>query len=113
MDNTMTTIKRHYFWYTLACAALGACASGGVPQRWDTTGDDAGWPERVIGIELCNDAFSDQRCKAWYRAGTDPVAGPMYFLLAQGGDACSVSAPLFTMAIMGDNFTCRWRHPRL
>lgn len=89
-----------------------ACASTGAAPRWDTTGETGGYAQRVVGTEVCLDAFSDARCKVWYRAGTDPIAGAMWFLVAQSGDACAVDSAMFAMAVIGDQFTCRWRRPR-
>ena len=95
----------------LALLLLCACATGGV-QSWDSTGEVGGWAQKVVGTEFCADAFSDARCRAWYRPGTDPVAGPMWFLLGPTGDACPVTPEQFTMARTEENYTCKWRHAR-
>lgn len=100
-------------WVGLVTALAVACATGGPPSRaWDSTGDAGGWPRRVAGVETCLDAFSDARCARWYRPGVDPIVGRMDFLVADDGAGCPVAPELAVMAVLGNNFTCRWRLAR-
>lgn len=44
-----------------------------------------------------------------YRRPEDPIAGAVYFLFSDQGDACLVSDQDFTMAVDGEDWPCKWR----
>lgn len=99
---------------TLTVVLLVLIVACGGGSGWTRPNDMAPMPgvteERVIDRRQYLDIEAVPN--AYRRVGEDPIAGQVFLLFSDRGNACMVDDKTFVMATDGDNWPCRWRQPR-
>jgi hypothetical protein len=92
----------------LLAAATISCASAyrAEPRQPES--------ERVVGSDVCLDIAYCAPFHSFYRPGSDPQIGAVYWLLSNQGHACVVNDADFVRAVPGALWACAsgWRFRR-
>jgi len=70
--------------------------------------------ERVVGSDACLDIAYCAGFRPFFRPGSDPQVGAVYWVVSNQGHACIVSDRDFVRAVPGELWTCTssWRFRR-
>jgi hypothetical protein len=67
---------------------------------------------RVEGFHVFPRGYADARFAPWRRSGDEMMDGPIFVLVAAGGEVCVVPDEVWAITPMGVPATCAWRLPR-
>lgn len=72
-------------------------------------------PEYVRTVQDRDNCLNRTTCEAWqpFARVSDPQSGPVYWLLADTGEACPVTASALSTIQNGETLRCAWRSARL